>query len=121
MNKLMITGNCTKDAELRKTPSGKSVCTFTVAVNHRKKTDGQDETQFFRVTTWDALADNCAKYCLKGKKVCVVGSVSAHAYTAKDGTPGASLEVNSSEVEFLSPKTDAQTGFQIAESEDCPY
>ena len=108
MNKLTIIGNCTKDPELRATPGGKTVCTFTVAANRRKKVEGQPEADFFRVSAWDALGENCGKYLQKGKKVAVTGPVSAYAYTKQDGTPAASLEVLASEVEFLSSRGDDQ-------------
>ena len=88
MNRLIITGNCTRDPELRTTPNGKNVCSFTVAVNRKKKIEGQPEADYFRVSAWDALGENCAKYLVKGKKVAVVGAVSVHVYTKQDGTAG---------------------------------
>ena len=124
MNRLFITGNCTKDPELRTTPQGKSVCTFTVAVNRRKKTEGQPDADYFRVTAWDQMGENCGKYLTKGKKVAVVGAVSVHVFTTQKGEPGASLEVIASEVEFLSPRAesvDPQTGMQKIEVEGLPY
>ena len=125
MNRLIITGNCTKDPELRTTPQGKSVCTFTVAVNRRKKVEGQPDADFFRVSAWDQLGENCGKYLVKGKKVAVVGSVSVHPYTGQDGKPGASLEINANEVEFLSPRSeevDAENGYTKANNvEGLPY
>lgn len=102
MNKIFIIGNLCKDPESRSLPSGVNLCTFTVAVNGRK-----DEVSFFRVTTWRGLAENCQRFLAKGRKVAVVGAVSLNTYTAKDGTTKASLEVNADEVEFLSPRSDA--------------
>lgn len=124
MNRLIITGNCTKDPEMRTTPAGKTVCTFSVAVNRRQKREGQPEADFFRVSAWDALGENCGKYLVKGKKVAVVGSVSVHAFTGQDGKAGASLEVVASEVEFLSPRSediDPQSGYQKVSVEGLPY
>lgn len=124
MNRLIITGNCTRDPELRTTPNGKNVCSFTVAVNRKKKIEGQPEADYFRVSAWDALGENCAKYLVKGKKVAVVGAVSVHVYTKQDGTAGASLEVVANEVEFLSPRSesvDQQTGYMKVDTEECPY
>lgn len=124
MNRLIITGNCTKDPEMRTTPAGKTVCTFSVAVNRRQKREGQPDADFFRVSAWDALGENCGKYLVKGKKVAVVGSVSVHAFTGQDGKAGASLEVVASEVEFLSPRSedvDPQSGYQKVSVEGLPY
>ena len=121
MNKLHIIGNLTKDPELRSTPAGVNVCSFTVAVNRKK--DGKDEADFFRVTAWRGLADICAKYLAKGRKVAVVGSVSLHTWD-KDGKHGASMEVNADDVEFLSQRDDQidkQSGMQKVHPDDLPY
>lgn len=104
MQKLMIIGNLVRDPESRTTNSGSSVCSFTVAVNRRgKQAEGQPEADFFRVSAWNKMGENCQKYLTKGKKVAVVGSVSVHTYQAQDGTTRASLEVFAQDVEFLSP------------------
>ena len=99
MNKLTIIGNLTRDPELRTTPQGINVCDFTVAVNGRKQ--GDDAT-YFRVTVWRGLADVCAKYLAKGRKVCVVGPVSARSYQTQNGDTRVTLEVTAEDVEFLS-------------------
>ena len=131
MNSLTIIGNCTKDPELRTTPTGKNVCTFTVAVNRRKKIEGQPEADFFRVSAWDQLGENCQKYLTKGKKVCVVGSVGVHVYTNSKGEAAANLEVLAREVEFLSPRQeeapaqpvqkDQQTQMEVVDTADLPF
>ena len=108
MNKCIIIGNLTRDPELRSTQSGKTVCNFTVAVNRRGQSDGQQETDFFRVSAWSRLGENCQRYLMTGRKVCVVGAVSARAYQANDGSIRAQLEVMASEVEFLSSRNDEQ-------------
>ena len=130
MNRAFIIGNLTADPELRTTTTGKNVCSFTVAVNRRNR----EEADFFRVTAWDALGENCKKFLSKGRKVAVTGSVSVRAYSAKNGDPAASLELNAQEVEFLTPrsetpdnavkndaKKDEQSGFTITETDDLPF
>ena len=103
MNKLMIIGNITKDAEVRTTQTGVNVCSFTVAVNKKKKKGEQNnDTDFFRVTAWRGLADICGSYVKKGMKVCVVGAVGVSTYTNNQGETKASLEVTADDVEFLS-------------------
>ena len=107
MNKLFIVGNLTRDPELRTTSAGISVCSFTVAVNRRRASNaqaGQPEADFFRVSAWRALGENCQKYLAKGRKVAVTGSVSVQTYQGNDGTTRASLEVNADDVEFLTPR-----------------
>lgn len=111
MNKLHITGNLTRDPELRTTANGVNVCDFTVAVNKRGKKDQnnqQPEADFFRVSAWRELGENCAKYLAKGRKVLVVGSVTGRMYTGNDGVQRMSLEVTADEVEFLSPNPNGQ-------------
>lgn len=108
MNKLIIIGNLTRDPELRSTQSGIPVCSFTVAVNRRRAANAeagsQPEADFFRISAWRQLGELCARYLSKGRKVCVVGSVTVNTYTGNDGVTRASLEVNADEVEFLSPR-----------------
>ena len=111
MNKLFIVGNLTRDPELRTTPAGDSVCDFTVAVNRRGRRDAansQNEADFFRVSAWRQLGENCAKYLAKGRKVAVTGSVRVRTYQASDGTTRASLDVTADDVEFLTPRGEAE-------------
>ena len=108
MNQLTIIGNLTREPELRTTPEGKNVCTFSVAVNRRKHIEGKPDADFFRVSAWNNLAENCQKFLTTGKKVCVVGEVSVHTYQKQNGEAGASLEVTAKEVEFLSQKSSAE-------------
>lgn len=138
-NKLTIIGNLTKDPELRTTASGVNVCDFTVAVNRRQRRDsqaGQPEADFFRVSAWRQLGENCAKFLTKGRKVCVVGPVSVRTYQAQDGTTRASLEVTAEDVEFLSPfghggaeqsapaqapAASTNAGFTAVETDELPF
>lgn len=119
MQKLTIIGNLTGDPELRTTTTGSEVCNFTVAVNRRKTANNQTpEADFFRVSAWGERGRVCNQYLTKGKKVAVIGQVSAHAYTAQDGTARASLEVFAEDVEFLTPKGN---GYTPVEVDDNPF
>ena len=102
MQKIYIIGNVCADPEERTTPNGKTVTNFTVAVS--RKAD-KDKTDFFRCSAWGKTGEVCGQYLSKGKKVCVIGEVSARAYTDKQGEARASLEVFVQEVEFLSPRS----------------
>lgn len=107
MQKVIITGNLTRDPESRTVSSGKTVCNFTVAVNRREKDEnGNNKADFFRVAAWGQTGENCQKYLTKGRKVCVIGTVSVNPYMDKDGNPAASLEMFGQEVEFLSSRQD---------------
>ena len=97
----------TRAPESRVTQSGVSVCSFTVAVNRRRSQNAdnsQPEADFFRVSAWRQLGENCARYLDKGRKVCVIGAVSCRTYTGNDGVTRASMEVTADDVEFLTPK-----------------
>lgn len=125
MNHLTIIGNLCRDPETRTTQSGKTVCTFTVAVNRRSQ---QDAADFFRVSAWNQLGETCQKYLCKGRKVAVTGSVSANCYTTQNGENRASLEVLAQDVEFLSsanessqkPVSKPQSGY-VEVDEDLPW
>ena len=110
MNKIFIIGNLCRDPELRSTQQGTPVCTFTVAVNRRKAgaEAGQPEADFFRVTTWRQMAENCNRFLAKGRKVGVTGTLNLTQYKDSNGLPRYSMEVQADEVEFLSPKDAAE-------------
>ena len=110
MNKVILIGNLTRDPELRQTRDGTPVCSFTVAVNRRRRGDAPQEADFFQVSAWRELGENCKKYLTKGKKVFVSGPVRASAYVGNDGEARARLEVQADDVEFLSPRETAAPG-----------
>ena len=95
----------TKDPELRTTPQGVSVCTFRIAVPRPHK---RDETDFLSIVTWRGLAENCAKYLAKGRKVGVVGYIQTREYDDNNGQRRYITEIVADEVEFLTPKGGAQ-------------
>ena len=123
MNKIFLIGNLTRDPELRSTQNGVPVCTFTVAVNRRSRQGaeaGQQEADFFRVTTWRQLAENCNRFLAKGRKVGVVGTLTLQNYTGNDGQQRYSLEVSADEVEFLSPRGESGGDSRPAVSQQPP-
>lgn len=100
MNQLTIIGNVAFPPQSRVTSSGANVTTFSVAVNGRNK----EQTNFFRISAWNKLGDLCMEYLTKGRKVCVVGEVTARIYQPQNGEAKAQLEVRADHVEFLSPR-----------------
>lgn len=122
MNKLTIIGNLTKDPEARVLTNGANLTTFTVAVSRRRQQVGHQDADYFRVTAWRALGENCAKYLTKGRKVCVIGPVSISTYTGNDGQTRAQMEVTADDVEFLTPKESASTAQkQAADAKEDAY
>ena len=113
VNVVVITGNLTRDPELRSTPAGTAVCKLRVAVNSRRK-DGQsgewvDKPNYFDVTVWGAQGENCANYLSKGRPVAVQGRLEWREWEAKDGSgKRQSVEIIADAVQFLSsPRDDA--------------
>jgi len=109
MQKITLIGNLGKDPEARFTPSGVPVTNFSVATD-RVYTNAAGEkvtvTQWFRITTWNKLAENCQKYLAKGKKVYVEGRMNdPKPYQNAAGELACSLEITAEVVLFLSPAT----------------
>ena len=115
MQRLFIIGNIVRDPEKRVTPSGITVCSFTVAVNRRREA----EANYFRVTAWRDLAESCSKFLSKGRKVAVVGQVSANVYQTKDGTYHASMDVDAQDVEFCTPPEKKEQYVEV--NEELPW
>ena len=110
---IIIVGNVGKDPEMRYTPSGKPVTSFSVASSRsytNPNGEKADETIWFRVTAWDKQAETCNQYLRKGSKVLVEGRLTAdknggpRVFQRQDGTSGASFEVTASTVRFLSSR-----------------
>jgi single-strand DNA-binding protein len=105
MHKILIIGNVGSDPEMRYTPNGSAVTSFSVATNRRYTTSSgeqKEETEWFKVSAWSKLAETCNQYVVKGMKVYVEGRVSSSAWTDKEGQARSSLEINCSSLEFLS-------------------
>lgn len=102
MNHTYIIGNLTKNPDVRSTNAGIKVCNFTIAVNRRMKSNGEQQTDFFNIVAWRQLAELCEKYLSKGKKVAVTGSIQTRTYE-KDGVKHSAWDIVADEVEFLSP------------------
>ena len=103
INKAIISGNLTRDAELRQTQSGSSVLNFSVAVNERVKNGDQweDRPNFIECTMFGKRAESIAKYMAKGAKVCVEGKLRWSQWE-KDGQKRSKVEVVVDEIEFMS-------------------
>ncbi|MDF1519113.1 MAG: single-stranded DNA-binding protein [Brevefilum sp.] len=119
---ITIVGYLGRDPEMRFTPSGQAVTSFSVATSRSYTTNaGQkvDETTWFRISVWGAQAESCNQYLKKGSPVLVVGrlrpdpqSGNPRIYTRNDGTPGASFEINAQNVRFLPGGRGESGGYQ---------
>lgn len=128
MNKITLIGNLTRDPDLRATPQGASVCSFTIAVNKRFAKE-HETAQFFRISAWGKMGEVCAKHLAKGRKVAVIGELEGRLFDGKDGKTMISLEVRADEIEFLSPRGESEKpveqltvdDFADIKSEDLPF
>lgn len=107
LNRIVIIGRLTRDPEMRQTPSGTAVCTFTLAVDRSfKSANGERETDFIPVAAWRQLGETCAQYLAKGKLAAVDGRLQIRTYQAQDGSKRTAAEVVAENVRFLSPKSE---------------
>lgn len=106
--KIIIIGNLGRDPEMRYTPEGSPVTSFSVATSRRF--GDKEETTWFRVTVWNKQAETCNQYLHKGSKVLVEGRLrpdnngNPNVFQRKDGTWGASYEITADTVRFLTPR-----------------
>jgi single-strand DNA-binding protein len=128
VNVVVITGNLTKDPELRTTPNGTPVCKLRVAVNSRRKDsssgDWVDKPNYFDVTVWGAQGENCATYLQKGRPVAVDGRLEWREWEAQDGSgKRQAVEIIANSVQFLGSRGEAPAGGngdQIQAGSDVP-
>jgi single-strand DNA-binding protein len=111
---ITVIGYVGNDAEMRYTPSGVPVTSFSLAANETwKGQDGEkhEKTTWFRVTMWRKQAEAAAQWITKGKLLMVKGTVEARAYLNKSGEPAASLELTANFWKFMGGKNDRDTGY----------
>jgi single-strand DNA-binding protein len=113
MLKVELIGNLGRDPEMSYTPDGTAVTKFSVAASDGYKKDEKgnriDATQWLNVTCWRQQAENAATYLKKGNKVFVRGRLNVRTYTTQAGKQGVSVDVEASEIEYLTPRSTQQT------------
>ena len=114
INRVVLTGNLTRDPELRSLPSGMSVCSLRIAVNTRKKDqDGQwtEKPNYFDVTVWGAQGENCARYLAKGRPVAIDGRLEWREWQDKEsGVKRQAIDVIADSVQFLGGRDEGPGG-----------
>ena len=128
INRVTITGNLTKDPELRSTPSGTSVCKLRVAVNSRRKDSASGEwvakPNYFDVTVFGGQGENCSTYLSKGRPVAVEGRLDWREWEAKDGSgKRQAVSIIANSVQFLGSRDGAGEqggGSRFAPQSDVP-
>jgi single-strand DNA-binding protein len=110
INRVIITGNLTRDPELRSTSGGTSVCGLRIAVNSRRKEGDQwvDKPNYFDVTVWGAQGENCAQYLAKGRPVAIDGRLNWREWEDKEGNKRQTIDIIADSVQFLGSPQGAQ-------------
>ncbi len=106
-NKITIVGNLGRDPELRYTPQGSAVCSFSMATTEKRRDkNGEmaDQTTWFKVTLWEKRAETASRYLTKGSQVYIEGRLRTEEWTDKDGKTRTSLEVLATEMQFIGTK-----------------
>ena len=106
MNKVILMGRLTKDAEMRQTPNGISVARFTLAVNRRFAKEGQQQADFINCVAWRQTGEFIARYFRKGSMIAVVGSIQSRSWDGQDGKKQYATEVNVEEAYFTGEKSE---------------
>lgn len=116
MNSVNIIGRMVKDAELKKTNSNKSVCSFRIAVDAGK----DKEAYFFNVVAWNGTAENIVKFFHKGSKIAISGILTSRSYENSEGKNVSVVEILANSFDFCDEKK-ADQGQQPADDEDIPF
>jgi single-strand DNA-binding protein len=127
LNKVMIIGNLGRDPEMRYTPSGKPVTTFSVATSRTWNTsegEKREETEWFNVVAWSSLAEICKQYLTKGQQVYIEGRLQTRHWDDQEGNKHTSVEIVANEMIILSERRDAgesSTESESIEDEEFPF
>lgn len=110
LNKVLLIGNLGRDPEMKYTPQGTPITTFSVAVSRRRQTpDGEwkDETEWFRIVAWQKLAEQCNEYLRKGSKVYIEGRLQTREWQDQSGQNRQMVEVVANEMVVLDSRQGA--------------
>ena len=109
VNKIILIGNLGKDPEIRYTPQGTALCKFTLATSQKKK-DGEDSTQWHKVTMFGKKAEVCGEHLKKGQKVYIEGRIEYGQYQDKEGNTRYTTDIIGYEMQFMTPKNATNSG-----------
>lgn len=123
LNKTILGGRLTADPELKQTPSGVAVCSFTLAVNRKYAKEGEQNTDFINCVAWRNTAEFISKYFKKGSSLCIVGNIQTRTWTDQNNQKRYATEVIVDEALFVDSKSDggqAQPGGYVPDAYTAP-
>jgi single-strand DNA-binding protein len=123
INRVVLTGNLTRDPELRSLPSGTPVCSLRIACNTRRKGSSgewEDKPNYFDVTVWGAQGENCSRFLSKGRPVAIDGRLEWREWETQDGQKRQAVEIVADSVQFLGSRDDARNGNGFTARSDVP-
>lgn len=107
LNKTILGGRLTSDVELKQTPSGVAVCSFSIAVNRKQSKDKEQVTDFINCVAWRERAEFISKYFKKGSSICIVGQIQTRTWTDNSGNKKYATEVVVDETFFVDSKSES--------------
>lgn len=123
-NKIILIGNLGRDPELRYTPQGTPVCSFSMATSEKRKDQSgelQEQTTWFKVTLWNRQAETASQYLQKGRSVYIEGRLRVEEYTDRDGKQRHSLEVTATDMQFIGGKPEASESAGEVDVSEIPF
>jgi single-strand DNA-binding protein len=123
INRVVITGNLTRDPELRSTGSGMAVCSLRIASNSRRKDasgNWVEKPNYFDITVWGAQGENCAQYLSKGRPVAIDGRLDWREWEDKQGNKRQSVDIIADSVQFLGSRDGGENGGRFTPQSDVP-
>ena len=125
INRVVMTGNLTRDPELRNLPSGMAVCSLRIASNTRRKDQSTgewvDKPNYFDVTVWGAQGENCAQYLSKGRPVAIDGRLEWREWQDKEtGQKRQAVDIIADSVQFLGSREGGENGGRFTPQSDVP-
>lgn len=115
-NLVVLTGRLTADPELKTTPNGVSVTTFSIAVSRRYRAGEETQADFINIVAWRQTAEFITKYFKKGSMIGIEGSIQTRRYTDKEGKNRTAFEVVANNAQFVETKRDSATGAEAPAS-----
>ena len=123
INRVVMTGNLTRDPELRNTGGGTPVCSLRIACNTRRRDQAGnwvDKPNYFDVTVWGAQGENCAQYLSKGRPVAIDGRLEWREYQDRDGNKRQAIDIIADSVQFLGSPQGGENGGRFTPQSDVP-